>query len=90
MGMPRIVMSFEELLVKYKDILSLKELVEFSKQLADAGYNFAIRKDKEGVRPLYEKPGLFDSFKRIGYSHKEIELTPGQEYMYRWKEPWKF
>ncbi|MDD4983905.1 MAG: hypothetical protein PHH82_03660 [Candidatus ainarchaeum sp.] len=89
--MDKIILSFEELFTKYKNILSLKELVDFSKQLADAGYNLAIGKDKDIVNPI-SKPGvgLFDSIRRMGNGNKEIELTPGQEYMYRWKEPWKF
>lgn len=78
-----IIDSFETLLKKYGKVLSLKELAEFSKQLAECGYSFHIRKDQDIIKPEYDKPGLFDSFRRYATKERDLHLTPAQQYMYR-------
>jgi hypothetical protein len=83
MEKPVVIEGFEALLKKYGRVLSLKELVEFSRQIAECGYSFHVRKDQNAVKPEYEKPGLFDCFRRYATKERELYLTPAQEYMYR-------
>ena len=78
-----MIESFEVLLKKYGRVLSLKELVEFSKQARDCGYSFRIRKDSDEIKAEYEVPELFDKFRRYACRDRDISLTPAQEYMYR-------
>ena len=78
---PKIINNFEQLLQKYSKVLSVKELVRFSEQIAKQGYSIAIN---EG-RPRVEEPnGFFNTAKRESASRRGIDLnlSPAQRYMY--------
>lgn len=82
----KIVNSFEKLFVKYKDVLSIKELTELSKQLDKYGYYVEIAHSDGNPQPKPEEAsGLIENIKRFSAikNNIDLELTPAQAYMYR-------
>jgi len=77
--------DFEILYVKYKSIISLKEFTRFTKQLNKVGYRLILKRQSNNIVFCYEKPSIFDLFKRVCdyFKNRKLELCDYQKRIYK-------
>ena len=70
--------DFNNLIKKYGDILSLKELEELFMQLDSNGYFLEIERNSIHTK---DKAGIFELYRRL--KSKKLALSEAQQYMYK-------
>ena len=79
-----IVRDFEEIVLVHEDKLSLSDFVDFSKQLASAGYVLNVGNNVSYLRLGFEKPTLIDLLKRFVafVTQKKLSLSQAQKFVF--------